>query len=142
MKVVINKCWGGFGLSLKGQKRLGELLGKDIYFYKQTNYNFDDEKSKYKKVNDLTEDGMFAHAVTKDLGSICSSDKELNDNYFRSSNIERNDLYLIQVIEELGSEANTKYSKLMIVEVPDDIEWEIDDYDGMETIEECHRSWC
>ena len=26
-------------------------------------------------------------------------------------------------------------------EIPDDVEWEIDDYDGIETIHEVHRSW-
>ena len=28
-----------------------------------------------------------------------------------------------------------------IIEIPDDIEWEIDNYDGIESIHEKHRSW-
>lgn len=49
---------------------------------------------------------------------------------------------LIEVIETLGERANTLYSKLKIVEIPDDVKYEISDYDGMETIEEVHRTWC
>lgn len=48
---------------------------------------------------------------------------------------------LIQVVEELGNKANGTYAKLVIVEVPDDAIWTIEDYDGMETIEEVHRVW-
>lgn len=34
MKVVINKCFGGFGLSPLGKKRLAELQGRKCFFYK------------------------------------------------------------------------------------------------------------
>ena len=139
MKVVINRCWGGFGLSLKGQKRLAELQGKEIYFYKQIKYDFQDGEDEYQRIDDLVKDGLFIHASTKDFGEFASC-AELNKHYYRCD-VERNDENLIKVIKELGKEANTQYSNLKIVEIPDDIEWEIDDYDGMESIEEIHRSW-
>ena len=42
---------------------------------------------------------------------------------------------LVQVIEELGEAANgSKYSTLKIVEIPDDVNWEIADYDGSEWV--------
>ena len=47
----------------------------------------------------------------------------------------------IQVVEELGEEANTPASKLKIVEIPDDVEWEIEEYDGIEWVAEKHRVW-
>jgi len=54
----------------------------------------------------------------------------------------RNDPILVQAVEELGTEkASGKYASLKIVEIPDDIEYEIDDYDGRESIHETHRSW-
>jgi len=28
-----------------------------------------------------------------------------------------------------------------VVDIPDDIEYEIDDYDGIESVHEAHRSW-
>ena len=49
---------------------------------------------------------------------------------------------VIEVIETLGERANTPYSKLEIVEIPDDVKYEISEYDGMETVEEIHRTWC
>ena len=55
---------------------------------------------------------------------------------------DRTDSDLIAVIEELGDDASGSCSALSIVDIPDDIEWEISNYDGMETIEEVHRSWC
>ena len=44
-------------------------------------------------------------------------------------------------MEELGSKVNTRYSELAVVEIPDDVEWEINEYDGWESIHEKHRVW-
>lgn len=55
--------------------------------------------------------------------------------------IARTDPYLVQTVEELGAEANTKVSKLKVVEVPDEIDWELQEYDGIEWIAEKHRTW-
>jgi len=54
----------------------------------------------------------------------------------------RNDPILIQVVEELGEEAASgKLAELKIVDIPNGIKWEIDDYDGIETVHEQHASW-
>jgi len=90
MKVVINVCYGGFGLSQAVYDRYNELTGKNV------EYHFD---------------------------------------------ITRDDTVLVQVVEELGQEANTRYSELKVVEIPDGISWYIHEYDGWETIHETHRSW-
>ena len=55
--------------------------------------------------------------------------------------IERNDPFLVQVVEELGAEANDIYSLLKIINIPDDIAWYIHEYDGLESVHEQHRSW-
>jgi len=55
--------------------------------------------------------------------------------------IERDDIFLVQVAEEMGEKANGRYSELKIVEIPDDVEFEIQDYDGMEWVAEKHRTW-
>ena len=67
--------------------------------------------------------------------------KELNGLYLSQYDIERDDPILIQVIEEMGSESWGFAAELKIVEVPDDIQWEIDEYDGLESISEVHRRW-
>jgi hypothetical protein len=41
----------------------------------------------------------------------------------------------------MGEEANDQFAKLEIVEIPDGVEWQIDEYDGYESIHEVHRSW-
>lgn len=91
MKIVVNKCYGGFSLSKKAYKLLG--LEWDGYGYK---YSAEDK---------------------------------------------RTDEKLIKCVETLGEEANGRFARLRVVEIPDDIEWEIYDYDGIETIHEKHRSW-
>jgi len=54
----------------------------------------------------------------------------------------RADPKLIAAIEKIGlEESSGKYADIGIVEIPDDVKWEIDDYDGIETIHEQHRTW-
>jgi len=53
----------------------------------------------------------------------------------------RDDPVLIQIIEDLGKDANGCSSDLKIVEIPSDVEWEIRDYDGLEWVAEKHRTW-
>ena len=55
--------------------------------------------------------------------------------------IERNDPVLVEVVEALGSYANGKFADLKVVEVPDDVKWIIEDYDGVEWVAETHRTW-
>jgi hypothetical protein len=44
-------------------------------------------------------------------------------------------------VEELGEAANGSYARLKVVEIPDDVEWTIKEYDGDEWIAEKHRTW-
>lgn len=85
MKVVINRCYGGFGLSEKAMK----FLGVDSSW----------------------------------------------------PDITRNDPKLAECVEKLGEEANGVYAELKVVEIPDDVNWEIGEYDGLEWVEEVHRRW-
>ena len=48
---------------------------------------------------------------------------------------------LIEVVEKLGKKANGQCANLEVVEIPDGIDWEIDEYDGYEHVEEKHRRW-
>lgn len=48
---------------------------------------------------------------------------------------------LVQIVQELGKKADARYSELGIVEVPDEVEWQIDEYDGQEWVAEKHRTW-
>jgi len=67
----------------------------------------------------------------------------LNNNveWFHDWDIPRDDKNLIEVIEALGEKASKLYAELEIIDIPDDVDWEIDEYDGYETIHEKHCSW-
>ena len=81
----------------------------------------------YKKLSDESKE-------TRDYSKI-------NGAYFTYREIERNDPLLIQVVEELGEESWGDCAELRVVEIPDDVEWQIKEYDGMESIAESHRTW-
>jgi hypothetical protein len=55
--------------------------------------------------------------------------------------IKRNDPILVEIVEQLGEAANGEFAELKVVEIPDDAEWMIQEYDGDEWIAEKHRTW-
>ena len=131
MKVVVNRCFGGFGLSDKAVERYGELIGKKINCYTDSN------DGKYYKSKDGGK--LLNHFLFSDKDVV--SRKEADGLYFSCYDLKRDDPVLVQVVEELGEEANSWASALEVVEIPDDVDWKIDDYDGQESIHEKHRSW-
>ena len=59
------------------------------------------------------------------------------DELFKS----RIDQNLVKCIEKLGINASGEYTELKVVEIPDEIDWEIIEKEGIEWIEEKHRIW-
>ena len=55
--------------------------------------------------------------------------------------IKRNDPILVEIVEQLGEDANGRFAKLKVVEIPDNVQWLIQDYGGDEWIAEKHRTW-
>ena len=89
MKIVINKCYGGYSLSREAYEFLG--LTWDDY-----GYEFNEDRSNPK---------------------------------------------LVECVETLGESASGAFAELKVVEIPDDVDWEIEDYDGVEWVSEKHRTW-
>ena len=139
MKIAINRCFGGFGISHDAVMRYAELSGITLYPLVE----------KRGKNGELLCDGSFEpYKNQKNTCLIHYLTEPLNDDgsyvegsYWSDGNIDRNDPILIKVIEEMGSAASDKYAAIEIVEIPDDVDWQIDDYDGQETVHEVHRSW-
>lgn len=50
----------------------------------------------------------------------------------RYGDYSRDDPNLVSVVEELGEAADGVCAMLKVIEIPEGIEWEISDYDGME----------
>lgn len=139
MKIVINKCFGGFGLSDKAIEMVMKRKGLGCYRYKQTKYRFESGVEEYIRCEKFDDDAMFTYYQTEDLGEKINHLP--NETHWYYGNLDRTDVDLIAVVEELGEEAGGRFASLRVVEIPDDVVWEIDDYDGIETIHEVHRSW-
>jgi len=43
MELVINRCFGGFQLSIEAQKLYAKKSGFELFFYKQTKYIYKDD---------------------------------------------------------------------------------------------------
>ena len=137
MKIVLNKCYGGFGLSPIAIKGYLKLKGKDCFFYQK------DYKTGMLNRVSVEVATTYDISLTKDYGEQIKEDwKSFDADYFYCNDIERTDLDLIKVVETLGESISSgSCAKLKVVEIPDDIEYEIDEYDGIESIHETHRSW-
>ncbi len=55
--------------------------------------------------------------------------------------IQRNDKHLVAIVEQMGAKANGMCAELKVVEIPDDVEWDIAEYDESEYVEGVHRIW-
>ena len=140
MKIAINKCYGGFSLSDKAIEMIMKRKGLKCYRYKQTKFCYSDGVDEYTRIDDNElEPNSFMNYSTIDLGKTIGNIPDENYWYYRD--LERTDEDLISVIEELGNEASGEYGSVKVIEIPDDVDWEIDDYDGIEAIHEKHRVW-
>jgi len=63
------------------------------------------------------------------------------DGYGYCPKVDRHDPKLVECVETLGDKANGKLARLVVIEIPDDVNYTIGNYDGVETVEEVHRSW-
>jgi hypothetical protein len=112
MKLVLNRCYGGFSLSRKAVL-LGRKLSKNPRWGGPTIKGDVYEKEK--------------KAVPEDYGYV---------------DVPRHDPILVKVVEQLGSKlASGNLAELKVVEIPDGIQYEIDEYDGIEHVAEQHRRW-
>jgi len=124
-KIVINKKYGGFNLSDAAMQEYAKRKGMKLYSH--------------------TPNSLLTHYTLVPWTEYVAMDNynpKKHDVYVSTSSFERDDPILVSIVEDLGSEkCSGDYAKLVIVEIPDKVKWEIQEYDGMEWVAEIHRTW-
>lgn len=152
-KVVINRCFGGFSLSPRAVARLAELQGRPCFFFTKGWR----EADRYVSMTPEEAAGAFVwhafdipdpnvlegatswHEMTMEE---CAAQNALYAKHAHDNRPEkRDDPLLVQVVEELGDAANGPHAELAIVDIPADVEFTIEEYDGREHVAEAHRTW-
>jgi hypothetical protein len=136
MKIVINTCQCGFVLSDEAILRYAEIKGIQIWIEGKSEWSY----------WLLPPEDRVSFTINQDYYSMSKEDRnEYGRKYleqiFRPYEIERTDPVLIQVVEELGDKAVKYGAKLKVVEIPDDVNWELNQDYGRERISEIGRTW-
>lgn len=145
MKIIKNTCFGGYGLSVAAQIEVAKRKGKDLYFFALTgNKPLSHKQALADRLGFVTAytvpDPYERGINTPDADGLYKTANRIAEEI--SINFDnRTDPDIIAVVEKLGEKANGRCADLEVVEIPDGIEYEIDGYDGMETIREKHRTW-
>jgi hypothetical protein len=163
MKIVINKCYGGFSLSPKAVQRIAELEGRPCHFFVASRYahlrNLTAPEGKHwvpvtptqaadafvwtafdvPNPDDVIPSQENWHEMTQEQRDASSA--AYHQHQIDGRPDKRDDPLLVQVVEELGAAASGSCADLKVVEVPDGVDWTIDEYDGNEWVAERHRTW-
>ena len=140
-RVVINNCFGGFGLSHEAILAYLDKCGLPVWTEANDKFGGMIPFTYYlvPPEEQIKSDPDNWHDMT--LAQRQAHNAAYSKQTFHDRDLARDDPYLVQVIEELGARANGRHASLKIVEIPADVDWEIDEYDGNETVAEKHRIW-
>lgn len=110
-KIVYSACYGGFGLSHEGLRRYAEIKGLEV------------------KERPMEMGGKDFTSVVGPVYTVGGKD------YFSARDIsDRADPALVQVVEEMGAAASSRFADLKIRELPAGTKYRIDEYDGFESV--------
>lgn len=132
MKVILNKCFGGFDVSEEAYELYAKKKGVNIFKYELA------PDLNYRKTK---RSGICIYHFTQDFGDkINRNDVDWNK-YFSLGTEHREDPILIEIVEELGEKASGAFGELVVVDIPDGMDYVIDEYDGIETLHENVEVW-
>lgn len=136
-KIVINNCYGGFGLSETGMQAYAARKGLTLYPEKEVRF------TRYWTV---PPEQRVAQVRNEQWAKMSKTDRAEHDKMYASQIIDdvyfsREDPDLVAVVEELGEQVNGPYANLKVVEIPDSVFYVIVNCDGLEHVAEVHRIW-
>lgn len=139
MKIVINTEFGGYGLSEQAMLNYCALKGISVWIERNTEYDMNVYWTvpREERLKEIEEEAWFKMS----LDARQAYNEKITSQRIYESDIPRNDPCLVEVVETLGDAANGRYASLKVVEIPDDVDWEIAEYDGSEWVAEKHRTW-
>jgi hypothetical protein len=148
VKVVINDCFGGFGLSPAGEAAYLARKGKQAFFYAEDRKSSDRPGERdYVLVDAAGAVSAFMFTtLTENIGERVAHNTiwpggNGHPSYWNGRDLERDDPDLVAIVEADARAASGAHASLRVVEIPDDAQWEIAEYDGLEHVAETHRTW-
>jgi hypothetical protein len=135
-QIVINSCFGGFSISPVAALWLFEHGMKEIMH--AVDEWFGGDKNSYRASLEAWKNYLLGDPEVVFSVTPFSPDEKF---VLEVRPAQRDHPLLVQCVKELGERAFGCYSELKIIEIPDDIEWEIEEYDGKEWVSEKHRTW-
>lgn len=128
MKLVINKCYGGFGVSIAAMKA---MFGKCEHVKAHEPISYYGSREKW-------EEDLNGNHHNREYRYFDERGWPVTDEHREES---RDCPVLVATVESMGKDASSSLSKLRVVSIPDGVDYEIDQYDGVESIHEKHESW-
>lgn len=139
-RVVINKCHGGFGLSNDAVLRYLELSSVPVWCEEQNSlipFKYWLVPPGPDRLSDPSSDEWADMTIQERQAHNQAYSKQV----FYDREVPRDDPFLVRTVLELGEKANGRCAELKVVEIPEDVDWTIEEYDGLEWIAERHRTW-
>ena len=136
MKIVLNGCYGGFGLSYEAMALCLHAKNREAFFYADIS-TYDDytKVHKYKRVTlpEIRSSQYYMiYCTTTDQGEYLF---KFPEDVVNLNAVDRTDPTLISVVEIMGPQAASgRFASLYIEEIPVDTQYRIDEYDGIESI--------